>query len=77
VQFVVKNSTISNERFRELMLKTGELANDIGTVLFGEEAVRNGIIDAVGGVADSLKKLYEIIEHNKTNESTCNRREMM
>jgi len=77
VQFVVKNSLISNEKFRELMLKTGELANDIGTVLFGEEAVRNGIIDAVGGVADSLKKLYEIIERNKENKSTCDRGEIM
>jgi len=68
VQFVVKNSTISNERFRELMLKTGELANDVGTVLFGEEAVKNGIIDCVGGVADSLKKLYEIIKQSKESE---------
>ena len=65
VQFVAKNSDISNARFKELMLKTGELANDVGSVLFGEEAVKNGIIDAMGGVADSLKKLYELIEINK------------
>lgn len=77
VQFVVKNSRISNERFKELMLKTGELANDIGTVLFGEEAVRNGIIDAVGGVSDSLKKLYEIIEHNKNKDCSCVRGDIM
>jgi len=45
VQFVTKNSNISKERFRELMLKTGELANDVGTILFGEEAVKYGLID--------------------------------
>ncbi|MGE5329642.1 MAG: ClpP family protease [Deltaproteobacteria bacterium] len=77
VQFVVKNSKISNERFRELMLKTGELANDVGTVLFGEEAVRNGIIDSLGGVSDSLKKLYEIIEINKKDACVCKGREVM
>jgi ATP-dependent protease ClpP protease subunit len=65
VQFVVKHSNISNQRFKELMLNTGELANDIGTVLFGEEAVRNGIIKAVGGVSDALQKLYSLIEQNK------------
>ncbi len=61
VQFVAKNSNITKEKFRELMLKTGELANDVGTVLFGEEAVRHGLIDQVGGLADALKKLYELI----------------
>lgn len=61
VQFVSKNSDITKERFRELMLKTGELANDVGTVLFGEEAVKNGLIKEVGGLASALKKLYDYI----------------
>ncbi len=61
VQFVTKNSSITRERFRELMLKIGELANDVGTVLFGEEAVRNGIISSVGGLSCALDKLYELI----------------
>lgn len=61
VQFVVKSSKVTRERFRDLMLKTGELANDVGTVLFGEEAVRNGLIDQVGGLADALAKLYSLI----------------
>jgi ATP-dependent protease ClpP protease subunit len=65
VQFVIKNSKVTKERFRELMLKTGELANDVGTVLFGEEAVKNGIIDEVGGLAQALKKLYELIEEKR------------
>lgn len=69
VQFVTKNSNISRDRFRELMLKTGELANDVGTVLFGEEAVKNGLIDDIGGLSDALKKLYEIIEINRTKRN--------
>lgn len=62
VQYVTKNSNISRERFRELMLKTGELANDVGTVLFGEEAVKNGLINELGGLSEALKKLYELID---------------
>lgn len=61
VQFVSKNSNITKERFRELMLKTGELANDVGTVLFGEEAVKHGLIKELGGLAQALDKLYELI----------------
>ncbi|HOM01413.1 MAG TPA: ATP-dependent Clp protease proteolytic subunit [Acetivibrio sp.] len=68
VQFVTKNSKISKENFRELMLKTGELANDVGTVLFGEEAVQHGLIDETGGLKDALKKLYELIEEKKKSK---------
>lgn len=69
VQFVSKNSGITKERFRELMLKTGELANDVGTVLFGEEAVRNGLINEVGGLASSLKKLYDLIKIHREEQA--------
>lgn len=69
VQFVAKNSKITKERFRELMLKTGELANDVGTVLFGEEAVRNGLIDEVGGLSEALRKLYDMIKLNRLNKA--------
>ena len=68
VRFVSKNSNVTMERFRELMLKTGELANDVGTVLFGNEAVENGIIDNTGGLSDALNKLYELIAINKVNK---------
>lgn len=68
VQFVSKNSSITKERFRELMLKTGELANDVGTVLFGEEAVRNGLICEVGGLSHALNKLYELIDQKRHHE---------
>jgi len=61
VQFVSKNSNISRDDFRALMLKTGELANDVGTVLFGEEAVKTGLINEMGGLSQAIKKLHELI----------------
>jgi ATP-dependent protease ClpP protease subunit len=65
VNFVSSHSKIKKDKFRELMLKTGELANDVGTVLFGEEAARIGLIDEVGGLSDAIKKLNNLIELNK------------
>lgn len=72
VQFVSKNSGISKEKFRELMLKTGELANDVGTVLFGEEAVKNGLINTLGGLSDALKRLYELIKEDREKRKVLN-----
>ncbi|HEX2928012.1 MAG TPA: ATP-dependent Clp protease proteolytic subunit [Ruminiclostridium sp.] len=69
VNFVCTHSKIKRDKFRELMLKTGELANDVGTVLFGEEAKQTGLIDQVGGLSDAIKKLNELIELNKKNNS--------
>ena len=68
VEFVSKISNIQKEDFRKLMLKTGELANDVGTVLFGQEAVNNGIINEVGGLAQALKKLDELIDKKSQQE---------
>ena len=62
VRFVVEHSNISEEKFRELMFRTGELARDIGTVLIGKDAVEVGLIDEVGGVGQAVKKLKELIE---------------
>lgn len=62
VKFVCGHSKITKEKFRELLLKTGELANDVGTVLFGEEATQIGLIDQVGGLSDAITKLNELIE---------------
>ncbi|NLY17521.1 MAG: translocation-enhancing protein TepA [Clostridiaceae bacterium] len=70
VDFVSKNSNISKENFRKLMLKTGEIANDVGTVLFGQEAVDHGIINEVGGLANALEKLNELIEKQQNSEKT-------
>ena len=64
VRFVESNSKISAEDFRSLMMKTGELVMDVGTVLEGEEAVSCGIIDELGGLSDALEFLNSQIEGN-------------
>jgi len=61
VRFVTKNSNITRETFLDLMLKTGELAADVGTVISGEEAVSSGLIDQTGGLADALAWLHQQI----------------
>lgn len=67
VRFVTMHSGVTEEKFRELMFRTGELARDIGTVLIGKDAVDIGLIDAVGGIGDAVKKLNEMIEEWKRN----------
>ena len=62
VSFVSKNSGISREKFLQLMLKTGEMAADVGSVIYGEEAVRLGLIDRIGSLSDALECLYEPID---------------
>lgn len=68
-KFVVGNSGIAEERFRELMFRTGELVRDVGTVLIGKEAVAEGIIDQVGGVGQALNKLQELIQQQEAETS--------
>ena len=58
VSFVAKNSNISEKAFLNLMLKTGERAADVGSVIYGEEAVNLGLIDRIGGLGDALDCLY-------------------
>ena len=57
VRFVTKNSSVEREKFISMMMNTGELASDVGTVLYGEEAVECGLIDQIGGLSDALKWL--------------------
>jgi ATP-dependent protease ClpP protease subunit len=68
VRFVVRHSQTSEERFRELMFRTGELARDIGTVLIGREAVECGLIDEVGGIGMALQTLERLIEDDKARK---------
>jgi len=68
VRFITEHSGVTAEKFRELMFRTGELARDIGTVLIGKEAVEVGLINAVGGIGDAVKKLRDMIEEEKTNQ---------
>ena len=62
VQFVARNSQISDAKYRELMLKTDELATDVGTMLSGEEAVKLGLIDALGTLSEALETLHRMID---------------
>ena len=63
--FVAKNAKISKTRFTKLMMKTGELIMDVGTVLNGNQAVDEGLIDQIGYLSDALEFLYSEIEKRK------------
>ncbi len=63
--FVARHSNTTAEKFREYMLKVGELATDVGTVIYGKEAVDMGLIDKVGTLADALEFLHKRIGKNK------------
>ena len=62
IRFITSNSRISDERLRAFMLNTGELTTDVGTVLDGEKAVAEGLIDEVGGLSQALAWLHETIK---------------
>ena len=62
VNFVTKHASIGRDIFTDLMLKTGELAADVGTVISGEEAVSYGVVDQTGGLSDALSWLHEQID---------------
>ena len=60
--FVTANSKISREDFEHYMMATGEMATDVGTILYGKEAVASGLIDRLGGLSDALTALHKMIE---------------
>ncbi len=59
--FVCEHCNISKSRLEELMMETGILTKDVGTILVGEEVVKNGIIDEVGGIDKAIRKLHDMI----------------
>lgn len=61
VSFVTKHCKIQAERLEEMMLRQGVLTKDLGTILVGEEAVKEGLIDEIGGIDKALRKLHELI----------------
>lgn len=61
--FISEHSHANRERLEELMLDTGILTKDLGTILVGEEAVREGLINEVGGIGEAFQKLYELIRN--------------
>ncbi len=60
IRFVIANSKVAEDKFRELMFRTGELARDIGTILVGKEAKEVGLIDEVGGLREAVAKLRQL-----------------
>ncbi len=68
INFIVRNSKITKKRIRQLMLDTEKLVLDVGTILIGEEAVREKLIDATGGINDALDKLFSLIAENRDKE---------
>jgi ATP-dependent protease ClpP protease subunit len=63
--FITDHASITKKRLNELLYNTGELANEVGTVLIGSDAVDNGLINEVGGLQDALAKLKELIKEKK------------
>ena len=65
VDFVSANSRISKGKFQEYMMATGEMATDVGTILYGREAVRCGLIDRLGSLKSALTCLHRMIENER------------
>ena len=66
--FVTANSGISKEQFERYMMATGEMATDVGTILYGKEAVSSGLIDKLGGLSDALSALHKMIDKQKCKD---------
>ena len=65
IRFICDHSKISEERLSELMLKTGEIATDMGSVIDGEQAVKEGLIDRLGGIAEAMAELEKLMAAEK------------
>ena len=68
-QFITANSGIKREALTKLMLQTGELAADVGSVIYGEEAVQLGLIDEIGGLSAALDCLHRMIRERKESDA--------
>ncbi len=66
--FVTTNSAISKEKFEGYMMATGEMATDVGTILYGKDAVASGLIDSLGDLNDALTELHAMIDMQKTQK---------
>ena len=71
-EFVANNSRIEKARFEQFMMATGEMATDVGTILYGKEAVASGLIDKLGGLNDALSALHRMIEKQKMSNHKKN-----
>lgn len=70
-EFVTSNSRISKADFEHYMMATGEMATDVGTILYGKEAVASGLIDRLGGLNDALAALHRMIGRNAKNRKNA------
>lgn len=66
--FVTANSAISRKQFEKYMMATGEMATDVGTILYGKEAVSSGLIDKLGGLNDALSALHTMINEQRNDK---------
>lgn len=73
--FVFANSKITKQQFKRYITKTGELTNDVGTILFGDDAVKSGLIDQMGGLSEAMDKLYDMIGQRKKEKQETEKQE--
>ena len=66
--FVTSNSRITREQFSDYMMATGQIATDVGTIVYGREAVESGLIDRLGGLHDALECLHRMISRKQGNK---------
>jgi len=66
--FVTEHSDISAERYNQLAMNTSELVMDIGTILDGQDAVDEGLIDSIGNLNDAVSALYKMIDRKKSGK---------
>ena len=67
--FVTANSGITKEQFEKFMMATGEMATDVGTILYGKEAVASGLIDQLGGLSDAMAELHRMIDKREYKDN--------
>lgn len=71
--FISSHSSITKERLEELMLDSSQLVKDVGTLLEGKDAVKEGMIDEVGGIREAFKKIRELIDEKRGKDGQKNR----
>lgn len=75
VKFIVEHSDVSDETFRAMLMRTDQIATDVGTLIDGTEAVKCGLIDKTGGLSDALSSLRNKIKEKKQPSEGCSHRE--
>lgn len=70
IKYISSHSRIEQDRLEDLMMRSGVLTKDVGTILVGEQAVDEGLIDEVGGIKEAVAKINELIESNTQNKES-------